>query len=188
LRIGTSAQGEQLRRRRPHPSCAQRVSIPHPTQVLCQRLACGGGGRGQIVPWLVPDRKLRGIRWVLGMRLFGVSCALLASIRSGFGAGYGVAEGLQAQCVGEEEATFSESVVSKIGGLPSLRLGNPTNDVTAHVGRIGGGQWQRVECSSPHSHTLLRAGTRLTRKPCRRTTLHYVPSTTWNLALLTTLH
>lgn len=75
------------------------------------------------------------------MRLFGVSCALLASIRSGFGAGYGVAEGLQAQCVGEEEATFSESVVSKIGGLPSLRLGNPTNDVTAHVGRIGGGQW-----------------------------------------------
>ena len=77
----------------------------------------------------------------LGMRLFGVSCALLASIRSGFGAGSGVAEGLQAQCVGEEEATFSESVVSKIGGLPSLRLGNPTNDVTAHVGRIGGGQW-----------------------------------------------
>jgi hypothetical protein len=81
--------------------------------------------------------------WVLGMRLFGVSCALLASIRSGLGAGYGVAEGLQAQCVGEEEATFSESVVSKTGGLPSLRLGNPTNDVTAHVGRIGGGQWQR---------------------------------------------
>ena len=79
----------------------------------------------------------------LGMRLFGVSCALLASIRSGLSAGSGVAEGLQAQCVGEEEAAFNESVVSKISGLPSLRLGNPTNDVTAHVGRIGGGQWQR---------------------------------------------
>lgn len=79
----------------------------------------------------------------LGMRPFGVSCALLASIRSGVGAGSGVAEGLQAQCVGEEEAAFNESVqvVSKISGLPSLRLGNPTNDVTAHVGRIGGGQW-----------------------------------------------
>lgn len=137
--------------------------------------------------------------WVCACLACRVHCWPRSAVVSARGMGsLGVAEGLQAQCVGEEEATFSESVVSEIGGLPSLRLGNPTNDVTAHVGRIGGGQWpvasgrwQRVECSSPHSHTLLRAGTRLTRKPCRRTTLLctlWRPSTTWHLALLTTLH
>lgn len=44
---------------------------------------------------------------------------------------------MQAQCVERKGAALSESVVSKISGQRSLRLSNPTNDVTAHVGRTG---------------------------------------------------
>lgn len=85
------------------------------------------------------------------------------------GAGYGGAGGIQAQCVGRERAAFSESVVSKISGQRSLRLSDPTNDVTAHIGRIG--SWS--EYGRPHSHTL---DVQLTRKLFRRT----VTSTEYN--------
>ena len=64
-----------------------------------------------------------------------------------------------------------------LGILPTM------SQPTSAVSEVASGRWQRVECSSPHSHTLLRAGTRLTRKPCRRTTLHYGYP-----ALLGTLH
>ncbi len=110
----------------------------------------------------MPDRKLRRTRWLPVWRVVYATAIELQQI----GARGMEQLGLQAQCVGGEGATFCESVVSKISGQRSLRLSGPTNDVTAHAGRIG----SCSEYERPHSHSLLRAVTQLTRKLFRRTT------------------
>ena len=108
----------------------------------------------------MPERELRYVG-CLARFAYRVLCkALSTAIR---GAGYRGTGGIQAQCVGRGGTALSESVVNKISGQRSLRLSDPTNDVTAHVGRIR----TPNKYDRPHRHTWLRAFTQVTRKPFR---------------------
>lgn len=128
-----------------------------------QRLHSGGGGRGRGLPWLMPDRELRSARWSPDLACRVCCCTQIAAESGGVWGRWGSAG---AMCGERRSGLERKRVVSKISGLRSVRLSNPTNDVTAHAGRIG----SRCEYGSPHSHSLLRAVTQVTRKLFRRPT------------------